>query len=195
MNAMPRKSAPKPDLTRRYWTVAALSALAQGGIGEVRVERLASALKVSKGSFYWHFKDRADLLGSLLDLWDADFTRQLIDNAAAPGRPEQRLRLLAKEALASEMLGVDAARAEAAMQAWAAVDGMAAARLRKVEAARVGYLVEELTAAGLAEASAKHYAKALYLALIGLYAARAYNRELADDDAYLALVNLILERR
>jgi hypothetical protein len=33
----------------------------------------------------------------------------------------------------------------------------------------------------------------LYLALLGLYAARGYNQHLADDSAYLALVELVLE--
>ena len=36
--------------------------------------------------------------------------------------------------------------------------------------------------------------KALYMALLGLYAARGYNRDLADDEAYLALVDLVLPR-
>lgn len=182
----------KNDLTRRDWIVAALRALVEGGVGAVRVERLAKALKVTKGSFYWHFKDRGDLLSALLDLWDTDFTQQLIENAAHLHSPKDRLRALAREALEPVMLGVDSGRGEVALQAWAALDANVAERLRRVEATRVGYLRDELRAAGLSESAADSNAKSLYLALVGLYAARAYNPELADDEVYMALVDTVL---
>lgn len=184
--------APKIDKTRQDWTLAALAALAEGGIDAVRVERLATQLGVSKGSFYWHFKDRADLLNSLLDLWDNDFTQELIEKVASQPTPAQRLRALALDALSKKMFDVDNARAESAVQAWAAVDAEAGRRLRKVETARVEYLRLELAAHGLPAAQATAMAKALYLALLGLYAARAYNPDLADDQAYLDLVDLAL---
>lgn len=180
------------DKTRRDWVLAALEALAEGGVEAVKVERLAKALKVSKGSFYWHFKDRSDLLLALLDLWDADFTQELINHAATLPTPAARLRSVAREALERTMHGVDSARAEAAVQAWAGQDEHAAARLRLVEQARVGYLTEELAAAGLPRHSALAMAKALYLALLGLYAARSYNPTLADDHAFLDLLDLVL---
>lgn len=181
-----------PDKSRQDWVIGALAALTEGGIDAVKVERIAVALGVSKGSFYWHFKDRADLLTALLDLWDADFTQQLIEDAAPLATPADRLRAIAKDALATTMHGVDSARAESAVQAWAAVDEKAAARLRRIEAARVGYLVQELETHGLSTAKAGAMAKALYLALLGLYATRAYNADLADDRAFLDLVELVL---
>lgn len=182
------------EKTREDWTLAALAALAEGGIDAVRVERLAVQLRVSKGSFYWHFKDRADLLNALLDLWDNDFTRQLIEKVAPQPTPAERLRALAVDALSTKMFNVDSARAESAVQAWAAIDPEAARRLRKVETSRVEYLRMELAAHGLPAAQATAMAKVLYLALLGLYATRAYNPDLADDQAYLNLVELVLSR-
>lgn len=193
---MAHKSAdtrpPKADKTRQDWIDAALAALAQGGVEAVRVERLAAGMKVSKGSFYWHFKDRADLLSALLDLWDGDFTRQLIADAAALPTPAERLRKVAHDALVATMNGVDSARAEAAVQAWAARDNDAAERLRAVEAVRVGYIAVELAASGAPGERANLMAKALYMALLGLYAARGHNPDLADDEAYLALVETVI---
>lgn len=180
------------DLTRHDWLVAAVAALAEGGIEAVKVERLAKTLGVSKGSFYWHFKDRPHLLAAILDFWAADFTQQLIDNAAGLETPKERLRHLAREALSETAFGIDSARAEAAMQAWAATDPHAATRLRAVDAARVGHLEKELLNTGLVPGKARSGAKMLYLALLGLYAARGYNQDLADDDAYLALVDMVL---
>ena len=49
-------------LSRQEWIDAGLKAMARDGVDAVRIERLAAALKVTKGSFYWHFKDRDALL-------------------------------------------------------------------------------------------------------------------------------------
>jgi AcrR family transcriptional regulator len=189
-----RKTAGKPDKTRQDWVLAALAALADGGVDAVRVERLAKVLDVSKGSFYWHFADRADLLSAILDLWDRDFTRQLIENAAGLPTARQRLEALAREALDTTMMGVDVARAEAAVHAWAAQDAKAAERMRATEEVRVAHLKKELSTIGLPGPQAGAMAKVLYLALIGLYSARRYNPELADDTAYLKLVKLVLDQ-
>jgi len=55
------------QLTREDWVRAGLTKLAESGIHEVRVKVLAKALKISKGSFYHHFRDRKELLDSMLD--------------------------------------------------------------------------------------------------------------------------------
>jgi AcrR family transcriptional regulator len=55
---------PQKRLTRQDWIDAALEALETGGVPAVAVEPLASRLGVTKGSFYWHFKDRNELLAT-----------------------------------------------------------------------------------------------------------------------------------
>lgn len=190
---MSKQKTGTKDLSSQDWLVAAVAALAEGGVEAVKVEPLAKKLGVSKGSFYWHFKDRAQLLAAILDFWAADFTQQLIDNAAGLATPKERLRHLAGQALIKTALGIDSARAEAAMQAWAATDPHVGARLSTIDAARVGYLETELLDSGLTVSKARTGAKVLYLTLLGLYTARGYNQDLADDDAYLALVDMILE--
>ena len=50
----------RPRMTREAWIRAAYAALEAGGIEAVQVEPLGRALRVSKGSFYWHFRDRPD---------------------------------------------------------------------------------------------------------------------------------------
>ncbi len=55
--------------SRDDWIEAAWAALGEGGVEAVRVERLARKLDVTKGSFYWHFKDRQDLIDALMDRW------------------------------------------------------------------------------------------------------------------------------
>src|SRR5207247_8741198 len=54
------------------WMRAARLALLHSGPDGVRVEPHARALGVTKGSFYWHFRDRADLLEALVGEWEAE---------------------------------------------------------------------------------------------------------------------------
>ncbi len=178
----------KRNLTPLDWTVAGLAALAEGGIEAVRVERLAKLLKTSKGSFYWHFADRPALLAAMLDLWEREGTADLIAQVATLDDPAERLRRITLEALEATTRGIDVAHAEAALRSWAAQDAAVAARVVRVEAARTAFLAHELTALGYDPATALRLGKALYLALIGLYAARRYATELADDTALLAVL-------
>ncbi|WP_234895978.1 TetR/AcrR family transcriptional regulator [Sinorhizobium medicae] len=181
------------ELTRNDWVLAGLAALAEGGIDSVRVERLAKSLNVSKGSFYWHFSDRSDLLSALLDLWEKDFTAQLIANVASQPTPRARLLALAEEALDASMDGVDVAQVEGAFSAWAVLDPAAAVRVRAIEAQRIGYLVRELSLMGADTAQAELLAKGIYLALLGVFAARRYNPALAEDAVFRRIVALALD--
>ena len=58
-------------LGRGDWTDAAIHTLLSSGIDAVQITRLASQLQVSRGSFYWHFADRGELLTAILDEWQA----------------------------------------------------------------------------------------------------------------------------
>lgn len=182
----------RPSLTPRDWTIAGIAALAEGGIDAVRVERLAKRLGASKGSFYWHFADRRALLSAMLELWEREGTADVITNAAAITEPAERLRLVTREALEAQTRGIDVAHAEAALRSWAAQDPAVAARFVRVEQARTAFLSDELAALGYDPAAALRLGKALYLALIGLYAARGYATDLAEDAAVLDLLESVI---
>ncbi|MBR0565282.1 TetR/AcrR family transcriptional regulator [Azoarcus sp. L1K30] len=79
------KSSPKPriQLDRDAWVNAATEVLAEEGIAGLRVEVLAKRLKVTKGSFYWHFQDRHDLLLAILQLWKDGRIRDIIKQTTA----------------------------------------------------------------------------------------------------------------
>ena len=68
-------------MSRADWIGAARALLVAEGIEAVKILRLADRLGVSRGSFYWHFTDRADLLEALLALWTRQNTRAVIDAA------------------------------------------------------------------------------------------------------------------
>jgi AcrR family transcriptional regulator len=180
-------------LTRSDWVTAALMALTEGGIESVKVDRLAKHLRVSRGSFYWHFNSRADLLEALLDFWQDEFTAALIALAKGISSPKVRLRRVAAESLNTESHGVNVAKAEEALRNWAAQDATARARMLAIDDARISYIADELSKAGIPKKRVQPSAKLIYLALIGLYTARNYNPKLSDDAAYLLLIDLVLD--
>ncbi|MEP3844700.1 MAG: TetR/AcrR family transcriptional regulator [Paracoccaceae bacterium] len=65
------ETVPKPRLGRVDWLRAAMLCLMEDGIDAVQITRLANSIGASRGSFYWHFKSRKELLDSLLDEWFA----------------------------------------------------------------------------------------------------------------------------
>ncbi|MBB4632850.1 TetR/AcrR family transcriptional regulator [Sphingosinicella soli] len=66
---------PKAPATRRFtredWVASARKTLVERGVDDVKVDRLAKQMRVTRGSFYWHFQHRRDLLDTLLTDWEA----------------------------------------------------------------------------------------------------------------------------
>ncbi|MDQ3722260.1 MAG: TetR/AcrR family transcriptional regulator [Actinomycetota bacterium] len=87
----------KQLLGREDWIAAALDALAVGGVGAVAVDRLAKRLGASRGSFYWHFSDRGELIVAALEHWEREHTTEPIPGAVAISDPTERLRYVFRE--------------------------------------------------------------------------------------------------
>jgi AcrR family transcriptional regulator len=124
-------------LSREDWARAALTAIAEGGVSAVSVERLAARLGATKGSFYWHFPDRAALLEALLDDWE----RTVVDDVIAQidaGGGDARDRLRRLFALAGSRR--DLPPIELAIRDWARRDAGVARRLKRLDNRRFAYL-------------------------------------------------------
>ena len=123
-------------LSRKAWLDLALRILGEEGLAGVRVERLARDLGVTKGSFYWHFVDRADLLENMLKYWADEFTGNLIEYLEAQvGDPAERLRMV-MTTVDEQKLG----QFDLAIRAWADHDPLAAAVVRRVYRARLNFI-------------------------------------------------------
>ena len=89
---MPGSPAPHSATTdastlgRQDWVKAARSALVSGGIDRVKVAVLARTLGITRGSFYWHFTSRNDLLKALLQDWHTHNTAPFALAAQATDR-------------------------------------------------------------------------------------------------------------
>lgn len=120
---------------RGAWVDAALQALATGGPDAVRIEALAAGLGVSKGGFYWHFKDRQALIGEMLDSWEKAVAGDVIASLeSTPAGPRAKLQQLFELAPS-----VDFA-VELALRDWARRDKDVAKRVRQVDNRRMEYL-------------------------------------------------------
>lgn len=95
-------------LTRADWIEAALEALATQGLPAVAVEPLARRLGTTKGSFYWHFSDRSDLIGATLQHWEQRDTDDLISRIEEIEDPRARLASLLRSATGASASGQDA---------------------------------------------------------------------------------------
>jgi AcrR family transcriptional regulator len=124
----------RPRLTPDDWIAAALQALAEGGVPAVAVDRLARALGATRGSFYWHFKDRRELVERVLERWERENTTELIPPAEAIADPAERLRHLFREVYETPADPVEVALA------WAVDEPLVAAAVARVTQARLDFL-------------------------------------------------------
>ena len=167
---MPNRSArpEKPDrIGPAEWIEAGVTLLAEGGIDAVRVEPLAARLGVTKGSFYWHFKDRAALYAAILDHWRATSTADVIDLLERQGgSAAERLRRL----FATTVVDPRRPQLTTAVRAWARTDRLAAEAIASADAERIAYVEGLLVEHGLETATAAVRARILYLTLMGSFA-------------------------
>lgn len=159
----------KSRLTPDDWIKASFRALTLGGPQAIRAESIARALKVSKGSFYWHFADVPALKQAMLDHWQKLATQDIIDmvEAGANDAPS-RLRLLVQISTASHPDPYGGVQAEAAIRDWARYDANAAKALRSVDQKRLEFVQTLFRAHGTPPTDCKSHANILYAALIGL---------------------------
>ncbi|MEU7900414.1 TetR/AcrR family transcriptional regulator [Nonomuraea sp. NPDC049152] len=178
-------------LTRDDWSRAALNAMAEGGIAAVAVDRLASQLGTTRGSFYWHFKNRQDLLVAALDMWEKDGITD-VESALRPLEdPEERLRTIFETAFKHPTT----AEVEAALAAKAA-DPLVAPVLQRITTARLRLLRQIFADLGFDERECDVRARIFHVAYLGHFQARRGTPEVYGDTAYLArLVEMLLSPR
>ena len=164
-----RKPSPTPrtQLDPERWIEAAIDVLARDGIAGLRVEVLAKRCGVTKGSFYWHFKDRQALLDAMLDYWKAGRIRDIEKTTSVtPGQERDQLHY------AIEVYGASRNRKgmaiELAVRDWARHDTQAAATVEAVDLYRLECTRKLFVAAGMSDGEAKSRSLLLYACVFGL---------------------------
>lgn len=154
--------------SREGWLEAAYATLIREGVDAVKILPLAEALRLSRTSFYWFFKDRAELLSALADMWEARTTTPLVRATTefAETETEAMLNVIAC------FLRADTfdARLEFAMRGWGLKDADILARITEADARRLTALTRMLERWGHDPLDADVRARTIYLVQIGYIA-------------------------
>ena len=178
----------EPTLTAADWAEAAVQLIAEKGLGALTVSALAARLGVTKGSFYWHFTGRPELLAAALERWERS-TSDAIKSLEAVSDPRRRLELMLDAASQPPR-----ARSLYAALAEAAEDPVVRRVLNRVAAARIHYLEICYRELGLPDTKAQAQAVFAYAAYRGLVqlAHEAPSALPADWSLYPAVVHAAL---
>jgi AcrR family transcriptional regulator len=166
---------------KAQWLSAGLEALRKGGVGSVRVERLAGDVGVTKGSFYHHFRGRDALLDALLDYWSRQMTDAEFERIQTLRGGDAKVALRARlVALAEDVLEKGMGRYDPAVRAWARHDRKVAGVVAQVDRRRVKALAGFFEEGGFTPAEARTRARTFYTFLLGEPQVRAPAREAGE---------------
>ncbi|MES0880218.1 TetR/AcrR family transcriptional regulator [Roseibium sp. SCP14] len=182
----------KTRLTSQDWIQAAFRALCAGGPQAIKAEAIARELKVSKGSFYWHFKDVPALKLQMLEHWQRKATEaiiQLVDNSGE--NSAGRLYLLVEVATNTDTYAYGGVNVEAAIRDWGRYDEHAFEAVKTVDEKRLNYVTELFSNCGIPEPQCRSFSRLLYGSLIGLEALSGRTKADRQHDL-LQLLDLLL---
>ncbi|KIQ17524.1 TetR/AcrR family transcriptional regulator [Rhodococcus sp. BP-349] len=166
-----KKSAPAPRaprLTVDDWIDAAFALLVSEGVSEVKITTLCERLKVTKGSFYWHFADIDELMTAIADKWCDEQNDTLRGLAQVDTVPvDARLQVMAELLLQERTWAV-----EAAVRDWARTYDKIAVVVRELDQRIFDVVQNSMRELGFDEAEARLRAGFLVYAGIGFVHAR-----------------------
>jgi AcrR family transcriptional regulator len=157
-----------PRLTRDDWLDEAFNVVVAAGFESVKVLSLAERLKVTRGSFYWHFSDHADLINSLLMRWKvAQLALDEKLKLQQSGDALKDLDLVVDAAFLQAGSELENMRFEQAMRALSHQHPLAAQLLVEVDANRMDLFQSKFLVLVNDANKARDLAALLYLAIAG----------------------------
>lgn len=155
-------------LTAEDWLNRAESELARNGITAVRVEPLAKKLNVTKGSFYWHFTGRKELLDKIIQRWRNRSTSAIIERlSGASLGPKERLKELFLLPAKRNQKG-GAAALEQAIRNWSQHDRSVKEVVDEVDSHRLAFIAGNFKSLGNDDNDAELKAMRFYCAMQGM---------------------------
>jgi len=149
------------QLSAKDWVDQGLKALANCGFTALKADPLAKTLRVSRGSFYWHFADIAAFHAAVLARWHEVAAEQIIANVEAASKDDNPLTLLLRRVFGERLT------LERAVRSWASVDPTARAAVQTIDRRRLNYVEGLLVQSGLSDDAARSRAQILYWAFLG----------------------------
>ena len=204
-NGYSMKAASKPKirpeavrLTRDDWLDAAFKAVVEGGFDKARVLLLADALGVTRGSFYWHFTDHADLISALLARWrEREIELDRILQSESTPNPQADLERLLDAALSHAGANLENMRFELALRGLGRRDPGVAQMLLEVDQMRFDLFEQKFLRLTRDSKVASELAALFYLAIVGSNQAlsRPSSPPQAKDYLKGLIVNYLIQRQ
>jgi AcrR family transcriptional regulator len=149
------------QLSAKDWLDAGLKALAASGFTALKAEPLAKTLKVSRGSFYWHFADLNAFHAAVLAHWREVAAERIIADLESAPAGESPVRLLLRRTFSGRL------SLERAVRSWATSDAQARTAVQSIDRRRLDYVAMLLRDTGLPAEIAQARAQILYWAFVG----------------------------
>lgn len=157
----------KQQLTRADWLQAAINVFLAEGVNAVRITKLADALGVTRGSFYWHFSGRDDLLNGISAFWAQKNARSVINATLDAKSLSSGLLELYACWLSPERFDP---RLDMAMRDWARQCLNIKEQVRQADSECINSIKEFFKRMGLNKIEANTRARTTYFCQIGYYA-------------------------
>jgi AcrR family transcriptional regulator len=148
------------------WIAAANDLLVSENIRGVRISALCLKLKVTKGSFYWHFSGREDLLRALLDSWRRRMTLNIANKLGRlTNGAVSTLRALLM--LPRKTFSAAGAAIEMSIRDWGRTEKLAHEALKEVDKIRLSSFEQSFQRLGFPAREARLRAYVAYTIMMG----------------------------
>lgn len=155
-----KKTGKTQRLNKEDWVNAAFTTLSESGVAAVRVVVLAKRIGVTKGSFYWHFNNRQELLDAILEKWRLE--QRVIQRVEAIGGSPKHKLLNLLNSVPRKVHRNNSGATELAVRSWARNDEMAAQAVAYVDKERIIWTKNRLLDMGFEEEVAEMRAFIIY---------------------------------
>lgn len=145
-------------LEKSDWLEHGISVLKTEGFTGLKLEPMVQSLKVTRGSFYWHFKNISAFKEELLECWRVRITETQIQELRELTQSADQIAELIKRVLTQPQ------KLEAAIRLWAGSDKSVGEAVKEIDKMRMAYLVNAFKDMGaptdlaLANATLLHWA-------------------------------------
>tara|TARA_B100001123_G_scaffold434315_1_gene560658 strand:- start:477 stop:974 length:498 start_codon:yes stop_codon:yes gene_type:complete len=124
--------------------------LGEKGLDGVRIEPLARRLGVTKGSFYWHFKGRQELIEALLDYWFSLWDDEISNDRLVQSNPVDRIWVLFENVIGRLSRGQTVS-----LRMLSHSDVDVARRIEERDRQRLAFLIDQLQELGFSPQEAR----------------------------------------
>jgi AcrR family transcriptional regulator len=174
-----RRRRPRaPTLSPDDWADAGLHLIARRGWSRLTIDGVADWLRVTKGSFYWHFPNRQAFVRAVLARWRFMSSTGTLARVQDIGDPRQRLRRLL------ELVIEETGPVELDTAIWAArSEPLVAAAIEAASRERLALLTDLYAQLGYSPAQAARWALSAYSEFAGLLGMGGAAREVLGSRA------------